>query len=130
MAQTKKKKSPVILIYVFLLSILFSIFEAPLWLTGGLILLTGGLILLLVIITLFKAAFTKPQKPQKAHTHDRNFRQQDLKINPATGKADNRPLPTAHQHDARSHWQQQLDDLLANGTIDRAEYKAMMDRHF
>lgn len=63
------------------------------------------------------------------HTHDRIDHSSDLKIDPKTGKAVNRTIVHT-PHSPKEHWQQQLDSLLANGFIDRNEYREMMKRKF
>ena len=62
--------------------------------------------------------------------HDRIDHRTDLKINPETGKTQQSPVRNVPPHSPQEHWKQQLDGLLANGTIDRAEYKAMLNRRF
>lgn len=82
----------------------------------------------IAIGTILMAA-KKKQAPQ-THSHDRIDHRSDLKINPQTGKVSSTPRRMAVQHSPQEHWKQQLDGLLANGTIDRAEYRALMNRRF
>lgn len=67
---------------------------------------------------------------KKQHTHDRINHRTDLVINSRTGKVVESSRHQVETHSPQEHWKRQLDDLLANGTIDRAEYKALMNRRF
>lgn len=63
------------------------------------------------------------------HTHDRIDHSKDLTIHPKTGKTI-RPTVSRVSHTPQEHWKQQLDGLLENGTIDKQEYRALMNRRF
>lgn len=75
-------------------------------------------------------AVRKANQKTPAHTHDRIDHRSDLKINPKTGKTEGRPVQNVPTHSPEEHWKQQLDGLLANGTIDRAEYRALLKHRF
>lgn len=93
-----------------------------------------GVIVLLtpvvLVIALVRMIARKLSAASETHTHDRIDHSSDLKINPKTGRAESVPVRAAVPHSAKEHWQQQLDALLANGTIDKTEYRALMNRKF
>lgn len=117
----ERKKTPRVSIVVAVLAILLSMGEM-----GLIFLLT--LVPLAVMIVAMVLVLKK--RKGKTHSHDRVDHRGDLKINPKTGKVEKAPFRSAAAHSPREHWKQQLDDLLANGTIDRAEYRAMLNREF
>lgn len=82
-----------------------------------------------VVLFIFIVRAIVKRSNSSVHTHDRIDHSSDLKINPKTGKT-TRPVLQHHAHSPQEHWKQQLDALLANGTIDRSEYRAMMNRKF
>jgi len=86
------------------------------------------IIVVAVVIAVAAAAAKKNagSGDQPAHTHDRIDHSTDLRIDSATGRAVNRPQQPVQPHSPREHWKQQLDGLLANGTIDRKEYDQML----
>lgn len=91
-----------------------------------------GLLLLFFVAPIVLAIFifrTVKKSRAAVHTHDRINHSQDITIHPKTGAAI-RPTVKAVPHSPREHWQMQLDALLANGTIDKKEYRAMMNRKF
>lgn len=92
--------------------------------------LVSIVVFLLPILIFWVIARSFQKKKSDVHTHDRIDHKSDLKINPATGKATSVPVKNHQPHSAKEHWQQQLDALLANGTIDKAEYREMMKRKF
>ena len=89
------------------------------------------LLFLLIPVGIVVAIVLAIKKTKTAnHTHDRIDHRTDLKINPETGKTQQSPVRNVPPHSPQEHWKQQLDGLLANGTIDRAEYKALLNRRF
>lgn len=93
-----------------------------------------GLIVMLVpvllVILLVRFVIRRLHAAPEGHSHDRIDHSSDLKINPQTGRAESAPIRPAAPHSAKEHWKQQLDSLLDNGTIDKTEYRAMMNRKF
>lgn len=102
--------------------------ELPDEVVGGI----SAVIAIAALIGLFVklGAFLGRIGKREVHTHDRIDHSTDLKINPKTGKTVNSAVRYGDHHSPREHWKQQLDELLANGTIDRTEYKAMLNRKF
>lgn len=94
---------------------------------GFLAFFVGMLIFVWILLKLGRAF--KPKDAVGVHTHDRIDHRQDIKINPRTGRPERAPMRYV-RHTPQQHWKQQLDGLLANGTIDRAEYNAMLNRKF
>ena len=89
------------------------------------------LLLLLIPVGILAAVIAIAKRRRASnHTHDGIDHGSDLTINPRTGKTENRPVRSAAPHSPQAHWKQQLDGLLANGTIDRAEYRALLNRKF
>lgn len=87
------------------------------------------LIPVIVLLSIVMIVKKLRRSSEAVHSHDRIDHRKDLTINPETGKVQSAPV--RHQpHSSREHWKQQLDGLLENGTIDKAEYKAMMNRRF
>lgn len=129
MQQTETKKisklPPLIFVGIIALSILFDIIGE---ITEDAIVLIL-MVVLPIVFVLFLVAVSKKQ-PSQPHSHDRIDHRGDLVIDAETGKTQYRPVRSNHTHSQQEHWQQQLDGLLANGTIDKAEYAAMMRRHF
>lgn len=131
----KKKKSPLGTIVVVAAIAMFALageVSEAVDTVIGLIIVIGAMVLPIVfVVSLVKAVKRTAAKSTASgvHTHDRIDHSRDLKINTQTGKAE-RPITQAVQHSPREHWKQQLDGLLANGTIDRAEYRALMKRKF
>lgn len=80
-------------------------------------------------VGVFVAVKKQKTAAPSAHSHDRIDHRRDITINPKTGKAENRSV-RQQAHSPREHWKQQLDGLLENGTIDKAEYRAMLNRKF
>lgn len=90
-------------------------------------------LIIMVLAALFAiyAFLPRANKTKEAvHTHDRIDHSKDLEIDHNTGKAVNRSVQAAEPHSAREHWKRQLDAMLENGTIDRSEYRSMMNRKF
>lgn len=130
MSNTKAKKGPSLLTIFVCVMVVIGIlagdgFEDIFYLIVG---LAAILIPVIVFFAIFRA-IKKKVKPN-VHSHDRIDHRRDLKVDSKTGKAVNRPVTTRAPHSAKEHWKEQLDCLLANGTIDRAEYKALMNRRF
>jgi len=120
--KAEKKKSPAWIIWLI-----------GLWLLAGMSdggfpreLLVGiaAVIVLAVIVVLIA------KKKKQQHTHDRIDHRSDLKIDQTTGRVVEASRRRVQPHSPQEHWKQQMDDLLANGTIDRAEYRAMLNRKF
>lgn len=125
--QKKKKGSPLATIFFVILFLIFAASdELPEDAFVGLI---GLAITVGVVFVIAKAATANAPK-EDSHTHDRIDHSRDLQINPRTGKVSTPTRYTVHPHSAREHWKQQLDGLLANGTIDRDEYAALLNRRF
>lgn len=124
----KKSVSPI----SFIIAAIIVLFSAEGAFSDAVVRVLAILMFLLVPVVAIGAvllAAKKKQAPQ-THTHDRIDHHSDLKINPQTGKVASAPRRVAAQHSPQEHWKQQLDGLLANGTIDRAEYRALMNRKF
>lgn len=127
--KTEKKKFSPLLLWVgiiFLAGIVQSASESRevfVVLIGMLIILTPPVLLIWMIVLM-----AKKRKPA-AHTHDRIDHRTDLRVDPKTGKVQ-RTTIHVEQHTPQEHWKQQLDGLLANGTIDRAEYRALLNHRF
>lgn len=118
---------PAILAAIFILFSVLAEMDEEVILTIFVILFI--LIPVIVVIAVLQA-FKKKSGKNEVHSHDRIDHRKDLKVNTRTGKVEERPVYQGKQHSKEEHWKQQLDGLLANGTIDRAEYKAMMKRKF
>ena len=126
--QKKQKKSKGLLPLAAVILILLPVLEE---MDSGVFALLALLLILLVPVGIVVALLRFSRKKRNdPHTHDRIDHRTDLKINPQTGKTEARPIRTAAQHSPREHWKQQLDGLLANGTIDKAEYRALLNRKF
>lgn len=127
----KSSGSPVVWLIigaVILFSFIDEIAEDSLFTIITLMITLAPIALIVAVVFFLKKQFTKTND---VHTHDRINHSSDLKINPNTGKAVNRVTASAAStHSAKEHWKQQLDTLLANGTIDRAEYSQMLKRKF
>lgn len=123
---SSRKKAPglVPLVSVGLLALISMLGDNFFWLIIVLLLLLIPVGILAAVIVIVKRRGTSN------HTHDRIDHRSDLTINPRTGKTENRPVRSAAPHSPQEHWKQQLDGLLANGTIDRAEYRALLNRKF
>lgn len=121
-----KKKSNGTLIWIIIVVILaLNCADEPMALLGILIL---ALICLPGVI-LYRVARSRRAETED-HSHDRVNHNTDLVIDRNTGKALNRPQSVSSgTHSSKEHWKQQLDILLANGTIDRAEYHTMLRQH-
>lgn len=128
--ENSKKKVPVWLIVILAVMFLFSVMDGEaedvIFTIIGLAFLLAPVIIVIAIIV----AVRKNRAKNEEHSHDRVDHSGDLKIDRQTGRVENRPVRYAAQHSAKEHWKQQLDGLLANGTIDRAEYNAMLKRRF
>lgn len=126
--EEKKKGSPLGGIIAIGLFVLFGIIgEAE---EDGAIAAFGIAVAVFLGIFIFIAvSAANAKKKTEVHSHDRIDHSSDLKVNPNTGRVESAPVRVT-RHSAREHWQQQLDGLLANGTIDRAEYQALMNRKF
>lgn len=126
--EEKKKGSPLGGIIAIGLFVLFSIIgEAE---EDGAFAVFGIAVAVFLGIFIFIAvSAANAKKKTEVHSHDRIDHSSDLKVNPNTGRVESAPVRVTH-HSAREHWKQQLDGLLANGTIDRAEYQALMNRKF
>lgn len=130
--ENRKKPSLFSILAAALAVLILLVDELPEEAVGGF----GALILLAAIIALFMkfGSFLRRLAPKDTsvsdHSHDRIDHRRDLKINPRTGRAVNSTVRYAERHTPQEHWKQQLDALLANGTIDRAEYKTMLNRKF
>lgn len=126
--RSRKKGSPatafIIIGVAALVSAMSSMSEDAIW---GIVGISSLIIPAVIVAAVVRSA---ARKKANVHTHDRIDHRTDLKINPQTGRAENAPVRQAQPHSAKEHWQQQLDALLANGTIDRSEYRAMMNRKF
>lgn len=119
-----KKKSNGTLIWIVILAILASYCsDEPMALLGIIIALIS-----LPVIACYRIV-RKRRAESEDHTHDRVNHKQDLVIDRNTGKAVNRQQSPKTAHSSKEHWKQQLDILLSNGTIDKAEYYAMMKQH-
>lgn len=81
-------------------------------------------------VIIYFAVKAGKQAQQRTHSHDRIDHRRDLEINPETGKPSSVPVHRTVSHSPQEHWKQQLDGLLANGTIDRAEYQALLRHKF
>lgn len=123
-ASGKKSQGLISLIIVGLFALVSILGDGTLGLFFVLLLLLIPVGILVAVITAAKRRGTSN------HTHDRIDHRSDLTINPRTGKTENRPVRSAAPHSPQEHWKQQLDGLLANGTIDRAEYRALLNRKF
>lgn len=131
MRQNEKKKGSSILPgIIFAAIVLFGLLSDA---SEDAILTVIGLAAVLLPVVLFIMAIAwvvKRAKKTTQHSHDRIDHSTDLRINPKTGKADPRTTYRNTSHSAKEHWKQQLDGLLSNGTIDKAEYRALMKRRF
>lgn len=128
MNQNRQKKSSSGLAIVFLvIAALMALADSNLEETVDIILGFAVLLLPLAVVFFVIRAVVR-QKKRTTHTHDRIDHSRDLEINPATGRA--APVRTVQPHGAREHWIEQLDTLLANGTITRSEYQTMRNRKF
>lgn len=127
--ETKKAKFPFMPTVVVVLAGLFFVIDE---MDEDIIFLILGIVIMLVPLVLIFSVMKaiKKKSPTATHTHDRIDHNRDLTINPRTGKAENRPIQHAAQHSPEEHWKQQLDGLLANGTIDRSEYRALLRHKF
>lgn len=126
--KNKKKGSPLGAIIFFIIIFLFGMAdEAPGLLAG--IIVTVVILFVLYVVFRSIAIAAKRQQSQNMHTHDRIDHSRDLKVNPVTGQSQ-RPTVQRAAHSPREHWKMQLDALLENGTIDRKEYRALMNRKF
>lgn len=123
-ASGKKSQGLIPLIIVGLFALVSMLGDGTLGLFFVLLLLLIPVGILVAVITAAKRRGTSN------HTHGRIDHRSDLTINPRTGKTENRPVRSAAPHSPQAHWKQQLDGLLANGTIDRAEYRALLNRKF
>lgn len=127
---TRKKKPswlPFVLIGGFVLFSLLDEIDEDLFI---LLFVFVFFIIVIVGIAAAASAVKKASAGPAGHSHDRIDHSRDVVINRQTGKVESTPVRSASQHSAREHWKQQLDGLLANGTIDRAEYRALMNRKF
>lgn len=127
-----RKKSPILSVVV--MAVILLLVAAGDASEDGIMLFVALLCFLIPIAAIFGGVFyiRKLMKQAAApdHSHDRIDHDRDIRINPATGKAQSVPVQRRVQHSPQQHWKEQLDGLLANGTIDKAEYKAMMRRKF
>lgn len=126
--KNKKKGSPLGAIIFFVIIFLFGMADEAPDVLAGIIVTIVILFVLYVIIRTIASAVKRPQA-QNVHTHDRIDHSRDLKVNPVTGQTQ-RPAVQRAPHSPREHWKMQLDALLENGTIDRKEYRALMNRKF
>lgn len=128
MKQEQKKSSSAGIWIVFFVILGFLVTEVgeedAMFAIVGLFILALPVLLIVMIVR----AIAKRSRTD-VHTHDRIDHRSDLQINPKTGKT-TQPVRQNHAHSPKEHWKQQLDALLANGTIDKAEYRAMMNRKF
>lgn len=125
--QQSRKKAPA---WVPFAVVLFFILLSSIGGEAGFLLVFSILFLLIPVGIIAAVIFAIKKSKAAHHTHDRIDHRADLKINPETGKAENVPIRNTAQHSPQEHWKQQLDGLLANGTIDRSEYRAMLNRKF
>lgn len=130
--ETKKKKGSPILTAIFLaiIGLVYLSDELPSGTMDVFIGLIALVIPVVLVIVLVRTVVKKAKVSEQTHTHDRIDHSSDVQIDAKTGKVSGTPVRTAQQHSAKEHWKQQLDGLLANGTIDRAEYRALMKRKF
>lgn len=127
MNQQKKKTSPVgILIFIGVIALFSVAGDLSPDAFIGLFAMFIFLLPVLLIVWIVRSV----KKRDTAHTHDRIDHRSDIRINPKTGKAEHTPVRNSVQHSPQEHWKQQVDALLANGTIDRNEYRAMLKRKF
>lgn len=125
MNRENEKKSPIPVLILLGVTLLFGLGDAAMGILIPLLLVVGTMIPFGFAFWLVRRAARK----NKEHSHDRIDHRQDVKINPKTGKREAvRRTPATHS--PREHWKQQLDALLANGTIDRKEYNALLNRRF
>lgn len=125
-----QKKNPTVLSAVIVIAVMLFAMLDELPDSAALGVVTVIMLLIPLAVVLAVVKLVKKKSYTGSHSHDRIDHTTDLKINPTTGKVESSARRTAAQHSAREHWKQQLDGLLANGTIDRAEYQAMMNRKF
>ncbi len=88
-------------------------------------------ILFFAAIVLLSVAAAKGVKKKNVRTddsHDRIDHTRDYRIDSKTGKIANLQAPR-QIHSSQEHWKEQLDNLLANGTIDKEEYYTMLRQH-
>lgn len=125
-----RKRGPSVLPIAFF--VLFALFSAADEIPEEFIVLLIVLIVLAVfgVFLWIGIKSVRARKELPAHSHDRIDHSSDLKINTRTGRAASVPIKATTAHSPKEHWKQQLDGLLANGTIDRAEYRALMNRKF
>ena len=129
--RNRKKSSSLLTILV--IAIIFMISMADGLYEDAIMVILTLLIALLPAVVVFcivRKVKKNAEKDTQVHSHDRIDHRTDLKINPSTGKVIHSPARSTAPHSQKEHWKQQLDGLLANGTIDKAEYRAMMNRKF
>lgn len=81
------------------------------------------------VAVFFILRYRVKKRRSNEHTHDRINHSMDLIVHPKTGKTI-RPTVRRAAHTPQEHWKMQLDGLLENGTIDKKEYRALMNRRF
>lgn len=128
MTDRKKKNSSWVWIVVAV--VIMSVLSSEDFSEDAFIAIIGIAMFALPIVAIFLVVrmIVSKNKPVSAHSHDRIDHSTDLKIDAKTGRAVHTPVKNGGNHSAREHWKQQMDALLANGTIDRNEYRAMMNR--
>ena len=109
--------------------------SALLWIAAAVLIGAGGTVGLVVIIAavliylIIKVIQAQSAKNSGTadHTHDRIDHSSDIRIQRSTGKVANMSsVSTNRVCTPQEHWKEQLDGLLANGTIDRSEYRELL----
>lgn len=126
---TRKRPSVALIIAAVVFYKLISFADLDTW-DGVLMVMILLMLALPVFLGLWIFRTIRKKASPGVHTHDRVDHTRDLKIDTRTGKAVSAPVRQVQAHTPQEHWKQQLDQLLANGTIDRAEYKAMLKHRF